>query len=404
MKKIEYIFFCFFLCFCFLTLEIPSVFAYNDNKPSIVGEAGIVMDVKTGTVLYEKNAHKILEPASTTKIMTGILALEKGDITDIVVADEEAFSTGGSSIYLKEGESLTLEQMLYGMLLNSGNDAAIAIAKHIAGSIPTFTDMMNKKASKIGAKNTNFANPNGLPNKEHFTTAYDLALISRYAMLHLPEFRKIVSTKTYMIPWQGEKWDRKLINHNKLLWNYEGANGIKTGYTSSAGQTIVVSANRDNQELIAVVLKSEGRNIGSDAKKLLDYGFDNFKSVDIIEKNKHIATVDVKYGSELKIMTSDGFAAIVPKNGSAHVTKNIKLKPNIVAPIKKGEVIGKIEFRQKDKKVGDVNLVSDRDIKRKLYTNWWFFPLMFLAAFYVYFRVCIKIKRYRQNKTKLVNR
>lgn len=387
MKKIKYIFICFFLCFCFLTLEIPVIFANIDDKPLIVGEAAIVMDVKTGTIIYEKNAHKILEPASTTKIMTGILALEKGDTSDIVITDEEAFLADGSSIYLKEGESLTLEQMLYGMLLNSGNDAAVAIAKHIAGDIPTFTDMMNKKASEIGAKNTHFANPNGLPDKKHFTTAYDLALISRYAMRNLPEFRKIVSTKTHIIPWQGEEWDRQLINHNKLLWNYEGANGIKTGYTSSAGQTLVASAARGNQELIAVVLKSVGRNVRSDAKNLLDYGFENFKSVDMIEKHKYIKTVDVKYGNQLKIITSDGFTAVLPKNSNLPITKKIKLKPNIVAPIKKGEVIGRIDFIQKDKKLGSVNLIATNDVKRKIYTNWWFFPMVISIVFYIPFRI-----------------
>lgn len=399
MKKILHILTCLFLSFCFFNFKVPNALASSKDIPTIVGEAGIVMDVKTGTILYEKNAHKILEPASTTKIMTAILALENGNMTDRVTADEEATLADGTSIYLKVGETLTLEEMLYAMLLNSANDASVAIAKHISGDVPTFADLMNKKALKIGAKNTNFENPNGLPDENHYTTAYDLALISRYAMLNLSEFRKIVSTKTKTIHWQGEEWDRRLINHNKLLWNYEDANGIKTGYTSSAGQTIVASASRNDQELIAVVLKSKGRNIRTDAKNLLNYGFENFKTVDIIGKQQYVTTIDVKYGNNLDIITSDGFITVVPKD-SPPITKRIEIRQDIKAPIKKGEIIGQLVFSQKDKKIGSVSLVSDRDVKRKLYTNWWFFPLVASVAFYVPFRLCIGIKRYRQNKNK----
>lgn len=399
MKKILYILTCLFLIFCFFNFKVSHALASSKDFPTIVGEAGIVMEVKTGKILYEKNAHKILEPASTTKIMTAILALEKGNMADMVTADEEATLADGSSVYLKNGEILTLEEMLYAMLLNSGNDASVAIAKHISGDVYTFTNLMNEKALEIGAKNTNFANPNGLPDKNHYTTAYDLALISRYAMLNLPEFRKIVSTKTKTIPWQGEEWDRQLINHNKLLWNYEGANGIKTGYTSSAGQTIVASASRNGQELIVVVLKSQGRNIRTDAKNLLNYGFENFKTVDIIDKQQYVTTINVKYGDNLNIITADDFTAVVAKD-SPPITKKIKLKQDIIAPIKKGDVIGQLVFIQKDKKIGSVNLVSDRDVERKVYTNWWFFPLVASFAFYVPFRVCIGIKRYHRYKNK----
>lgn len=392
MKRKLYILIYLFLSFCFFShFQISNALANNKASPMIVGEAGLVMEVKTGTILYEKNAHRMLEPASTTKIMTAILALERGNLTDIVKADEESTLVDGSSIGLKNGEKLTLEEMLYAMMLNSGNDASIAIAKHIAGDVPTFVNLMNKKANEIGAKNTNFINPNGLPDKNHYTTAYDLALISRYAMLNLPKFREIVSTKTMTIPWQGESFDRQLVNHNKLLWNYKGANGIKTGYTSSAGQTIVASASRNNQELIAVVLKSQGRNIRSDAKKLLNYGFENFKTIDIIEKQQYVTSIDARYGGKFNIITSDDFTVVVSKDSPA-VTKKIKLKHDVIAPIKKGDTIGQLVFLQGNKKIGSVNLVSDRDVKRKLYTNWWFFPLMISITFYVFFKVYTRIK------------
>lgn len=206
--------------FCLFSFSTSTALADTDKMqlpPEIVGQAGLVMDVLTGKVLYEKNAHSPFEPASTTKIMTAILALEKGNLSDIVVTSEEPLRVDGSRIYLEEGEKLTLEQMLYGMMLNSGNDAAVAIAEHIGGDIESFVKMMNAKAREIGAYHTTFVNPSGLPDEGHLTTAYDLALISRYALLNLPEFRKIVSTKTLEIPWQAEEWDRQLINLNKLL-------------------------------------------------------------------------------------------------------------------------------------------------------------------------------------------
>ena len=176
-----------------------------------------------------------------------------------------------------------MEQMLYGMMLNSGNDAAIAIAEHIGGSVESFVLMMNQKAREVGAQNTVFINPNGLSEEGHLTTAYDLALISRYAMLNFPKFREIVATKTMEIPWQGEEWDRQLINLNKLLWNYEWADGIKTGYTSTAGSTLAASATQNGWQLISVILKSDS-SILADSMALLDYGFANFEKKDVIQK------------------------------------------------------------------------------------------------------------------------
>ena len=216
-----------------------------------------------------------MEPASITKVMTAILALEKGKLSDIVVTSKEPPLAEVTRIYLEEGEKLSLEQMLYGMMLNSGNDAAIAIAEHIGGSVQDFVKMMNDKAREIGAKNTTFVNPNGLTDEGHLTTAYDIALISRYALINLPEFRKIVSTKTKEIPWQGQEWDRQLINLNKLLWNYEGADGIKPDIPA----LLAVNSSICHKKWLAIAdcnVKSDS-SISSDTAALLDYGFDNFE-------------------------------------------------------------------------------------------------------------------------------
>lgn len=398
MKKIIYTAAVFFL-FAFLA---PAAFAdakQSEPPPPIAGEAGIVMDVVTGKVLYEKNAHIPLEPASTTKIMTAILALEKGNLSDIVVTSKEPPLAEGTRIYLEEGEKLTLEQMLYGMLLNSGNDAAIAIAEHISGSVEAFVQMMNEKARDIGAKNTTFVNPNGLSENGHLTTAYDLALISRYALINFPEFRKIVSTKTAEIPWQGQDWDRQLINLNKLLWNYDDADGIKTGYTSTAGSTLAASATRDGWQLISVILKSDA-NILPNSAALLDYCFANFEIRSVMNKNTRIVKENVKYGNPVELAVKDGFVTVVGKD-SLPITKKININSNIKAPITRGQILGEMTFLQGDEKLGSVDLIATDDVKRKIYTFWWFWPLTILVAIYAPFRILVGIRRYKKHKKRI---
>jgi len=397
MKKFIYIIVVVYL----LILSTSQVFAdtVQSSPPEIVGSAGIVMDVLTGKVLYEKNAHAPLEPASTTKIMTAILALEKGNLSDIVITGKEPPLVDGSKIYLEEGERLTLEQMLYGMMLNSGNDAAVAIAEHIGGTVDSFVKMMNEKAREIGAYNTTFVNPSGLPAEGHITTAYDLALISRYALLNLPEFRKIVATKTESIPWQGQEWDRQLVNLNKLLWNYEGADGVKTGYTSRAGHTLVASATRNGWQLISVVLKSD-TNIWSDSAALLDYGFNNFEIRNVIGENVNISEEKVKYGDSVKLITKNGFSTVLEKN-SLPIRKKVVIYPDIKAPISKGEVLGQLEFFQGENLLGRIDLIAANDVERKIYTFWWFWLLTIFFAIYIPFRIMIGIRRYRRHRRRV---
>ncbi|HHY05207.1 MAG TPA: D-alanyl-D-alanine carboxypeptidase [Thermoanaerobacterales bacterium] len=401
MKKINFVLIIYMLIFI---LFQQSVFAHPqfELKPPVVEcHSCILMDAKTGTILYEKNAYENMEPASTTKIMTAILALENGSLSDTVVTKELPPLVDGTRIYLEEGERLTLKEMLYAMLLNSANDAAIAIAEHIGGDMDTFVKMMNQKAKQIGAKNTNFVNPHGLSEEGHLTNAYDLAVITRYALNNFPEFNKIISTKSLNIPWQAENCDRHLVNLNKLLWNYDGADGVKTGYTSSAGQTLVASATRDGFRLIAVVLKAQGRNVlWSDAKSLLDYGFENFEIREIIKDGNFISSKKIKYGDTVNIEVNKDFTVVVPK-GSPPVTSKISYKSDIKAPLKKGDILGEIMFYAGDKSLGSIKLVSCSDVKRKIYTYWWFWPCLISLCTYAPFRLILSIKQHNRNKKRV---
>ena len=246
------------------TLTLPAVMT------EIEAEAAIVIVAKDKRVLFGKKPDSIMYPASTTKIMTLITALEAGNLDTPVIVSPQAAACEGSSLELSNGDKLTLREALYGMMLVSGNDAAEAIAENVAGSIPEFVHMMNSTAEKIGAHRTHFSNPHGLPDPiNHYTTAYDLALITAYGMQN-PVFAKVVGTSEHDVRFlDGHK--HHVSNTNKLLRLYPGADGVKTGFTNDAGECLVASATRNNVQLIAVVLNSENR--WDDAAKLLDYGF-----------------------------------------------------------------------------------------------------------------------------------
>ncbi|MCD8501454.1 MAG: D-alanyl-D-alanine carboxypeptidase [Bacillaceae bacterium] len=262
----------------FLLIGFPDLkSATGSPTPSMdfTAEGIVLMDADTGSILYEKNMHQVLYPASTTKILTAILALEQENLNELVMTSSDARHAVGNRIYLSEGEEKPLIDLVYGTMLNSGNDAAIAIAEHIGGTVEGFSKMMNDKARDIGAINSNFVNPSGLPDDDHVTTAYDLAKIGQYA-LRIETLREIATTQ--VMPWIGEEWVSNLVNTNRLLWEYEGATGLKTGYTTLAQQTFVGSAKRDGMELIVVLLRTQGRNnLWKESKYLLDFGFEHFE-------------------------------------------------------------------------------------------------------------------------------
>ena len=237
----------------------------------VSAKGAVLIESRTGKVLYAKNAHEKLPMASTTKIMTALLAIENGNLNDIVETDASAYGTEGSSIYLDYEEKISLKDLLYGLMLSSGNDAAVAIAVHIGKGTNKFAEMMNARAKSIGALNTNFVTPNGLHDENHYTTAYDLARITAVAMKS-PVFREIVSTQYYRAE-TGAK-PRTFKNKNKILWEYDGGSGVKTGYTKIAGKCLVFSAERNGMEVIGVVLNCPG--MFDDAKAMMNYAFENY--------------------------------------------------------------------------------------------------------------------------------
>lgn len=300
---------------------------------AISAKSAVLIDSASGRVLFEKNKDERLPMASTTKIMTGLLACESKKLSETVTVSPVAEGTEGSSIWLKAGEKLTLEELCYGLMLKSGNDAAVAIAQYLCGSEDAFALVMNKRARAAGANNTCFKNPSGLDAEGHFTTSYDLAMISKSAMQNAA-FRKIAGTKNKTIPWEGSKWDRALKNHNKLLWLYEGCNGIKTGFTKKSGRCLVSSAARDNTELIAVTLNAP--DDWNDHKAMLDEGFKNYSTRIIYIKGEKVTkyVYDKKRSKRVLLVSENGFSIAV-KSGET-ISEKIEYLPK-KPPLKKGE-------------------------------------------------------------------
>ncbi|HBT50366.1 MAG: D-alanyl-D-alanine carboxypeptidase [Caldanaerobacter subterraneus] len=359
----------------FAFLSVPA-HAETPQPPEIVGPTAVLMDFTTGQVLYDKNMHKRMYPASTTKILTAIIALEKGKLDDVVTCSENVTKIEGNSIFLSPGEQLTLEQLLYALMLESANDAAIAIAEHIGGSVENFAKMMNEKAREIGAYNSHFVNPNGLPDENHYSTPYDMAQIARYAMQNA-EFRKIVSTLHYQIP-PTNKFDkpRDLWINNRLLkpsrFHYEGADGVKTGYTVAAGQVLVASATRDGHRLISVIMGDEGINIWTDTIKLLDYGFQNFSLVKVTQKDEVITSIELgKGGFKLPLIAQKDFYYEVPKGKENSIKAEVVLKEDIKAPIQKGEVLGYIKYTLDGKEIGTNPLIASEDVYKNFLGNYY---------------------------------
>ncbi|MCA4756017.1 D-alanyl-D-alanine carboxypeptidase [Mycolicibacterium fortuitum] len=256
-------------------------FAVEDQDHfSLNSEAAILIDATTGSILFEKESDRLMYPASITKIVTGIIAIEEGNLDDIVTVSKAARNIDGTRVYLLEGEQVSLKKLVQGLLINSGNDAATAIAEYFDKNEAQFAERMNEYVrAKIGVKDTTFQNPHGLFDQKHQTTAYDMAMITQYAMKN-PLFRSIVGTKE--MKWVGEGWETTLYNHNKLLWRYEGTTGVKNGFIDQSGYTLVASVKRGNSEWIAVTLKSGSSELAySDMEKLFDYGFEHFETYPI---------------------------------------------------------------------------------------------------------------------------
>lgn len=394
---------------------------YASTIPDTYSSACLLMEESTGKILYSKNANSIMYPASTTKIMTAILTLEKCNLSDTAVVSHNAvFSipSGYSTASLVEGEVLTIEQLLNVLLIPSANDAAVVLAEHIAGSVEAFSDMMNSKAVELGCLNTHFVNPNGIHNENHYSTAYDLALIGKYAM-QFPTFKEISSKTRYTLPITNaySKEDRIFNTTNDLIkpnysssptnYYYKYATGGKTGYTDPAGQCIVATATKDNISLIAVTFHGDFTedNLSQralDCKALFEYGFNNFSMVSIAQKGDVASNMKVpnatKDSSSLDLLYSDDIYAFVP-NGfdTSSVTPNIKLSSTF-APIAQDTVLGTISY-DIDGSNYSCNLLASHEVYKNQFAKT-AMELALLLIFLILLSKVLKRKKRRKNYRK----
>ena len=336
---------------------------------SPVGSKDIILNAKyavaieagTKRVLYEKNAYDKSAMASTTKIMTAIVAIDYGKLDDVVTVSNKAAYTSGSVIKLKAGEKIKLLDLIYGLMLESGNDAAVAIAEHIAGSEEEYLKLMNQKALEFGAFNTSFTTVHGLDDPNHYTTAYDLASIAAECLKN-DMFKKVVSTaETYIS-------NRHLRNTNDLLFTYEGAIGVKTGFTNNAGRCLVAAAKRDGMEIITVVLGcADKKSRFSDSRKLLDNSFERYSLKTVLEEGKLITTISVVKGknTHVKLLCTDTVILPMSEDEKSAYEIVISAENEIKAPFKEGEIVGKlyITFKGETFAVSEVKLAQSVDSK-----------------------------------------
>ncbi len=330
------------------------------SAPSVSAASAVLMEADSGRILLDVNAHSRLPMASTTKIMTALVALRHSNPDDLVTVSEKAVGIEGSSVYLKAGEQLTMEQLLYALLLESANDAAAAIAIAVAGDIPAFADLMNETAAEMGLTQSHFTNPHGLDADDHYTTAYDLALLTKHA-LQDPAFARIVATYKTTIPMGGSEGTRVLVNHNKMLKSYDGAIGVKTGYTRRCGRCLVSAAERDGVTMIAVTLSAP--DDWRDHTAMLDYGFSRCTSVTLTKEGEYACTLPCLGGEEESVRVSNhAEARVVLPVEHGPITVTIEANRPLCAPCKAGDAVGTLRFRCDGEEIAHVPLCVDADM------------------------------------------
>lgn len=364
--------------FCFQSLSFAA-------SPKITAASAILVEVSTGRILYEKNSTKQMYPASVTKILTAIVVLENSKLDDIVTVHESSISSvpdGYVTCDLQDGEELSVKDLLYALLVKSANDAAYVLAEHIGGSIEGFAEMMNNKAKEIGCTNSHFVNPNGIHDEEQYTTAYDLYLMANYAMKN-ETFRSIVATTSYTLPSTNMHPDKdrtfkntnELLNKNSKSYYYSNAIGIKTGFTSEAGECLVAQSSRDGLEFISVVLNSSLTPEGlhgrfMDTKKLFNYAYDNFTLTKIREKNTLVDTIEIENATKetknLDVVIEDSITIITQKDLDVNnLIPEISYKENLLAPITKGTQVGTIKYKVDDIEYS-ANLLANTDVEEQI--------------------------------------
>lgn len=363
MKKVI----CFFICVCFMMHSV-AVFAEGNTDLGLNAKSAILMEESTGNILYESNPDERLPIASVTKVMTMLLIMEAVDsgkisLDDMVTVSENAMSYGGSTMFLETGEQLTVNDMLKGIAVASANDGCVAMAEHLAGSESAFVDMMNEKAKELGMENTHFMNTNGLDEDDHYSSARDVAIMSRELMKHETIFNY---TSIWMDTLRGGKF--QLANTNKLIRFYDGANGLKTGSTSKALCCLSAAAKRNDMQLIAVVLgaPTSAERFAS-AKSLLDYGFANYAVNTQITAGDEVQKIAVEKGvdKEVGVVAGDSCSTLVKKGQEDNITKEIKIDETITAPIEAGQKIGTMTISRDGEVIADIDLNASSAVEKK---------------------------------------
>ena len=363
MKKVI----CFFICVCFM-MQSVAVFAEGNTDLGLNAKSAILMEEATGNILYESNPDERLPIASVTKVMTMLLIMEAVDsgkisLDDMVTVSENAMSYGGSTMFLETGEQLTVNDMLKGIAVASANDGCVAMAEHLAGSESAFVDMMNEKAKELGMENTHFMNTNGLDEDDHYSSARDVAIMSRELMKHETIFNY---TSIWMDTLRGGKF--QLANTNKLIRFYDGANGLKTGSTSKALCCLSAAAKRNDMQLIAVVLgaPTSAERFAS-AKSLLDYGFANYAVNTQITAGDEVQKIAVEKGvdKEVGVVAGDSCSTLVKKGQEDNITKEIKIDETITAPIEAGQKIGTMTISRDGEVIANIDLNASSAVEKK---------------------------------------
>lgn len=369
----------------------------KNQAPVISATSAVLMDAASGRVLYKKDCHRRLPQASLTKIMTALLVVENGDLDKKVTISENAAGTPECSIYLEAGETLTREELLYGAMLNSGNDAAVALAESIAGDEKDFVALMNKRVQELGLDDTHFLNPHGLQTAGHYSSAYDLALLSRKAMAE-PAFAEVVKTTYKTIPREGHEEDRKLFNMNRLLYRYEGSIGVKTGYTKEAGNCVVGAARKGDMTLIAVSMNST--TVYDDLQRMLDYGFEKFQLVSLDENGDASIQVAVSNGESRTVAavpSLDLKAAVTPEEMPNLRFETVPVT-ELHAPVKEGSIVGVCNLYINDEQVGAIDLLAAESVNEKspggymqaarhLLNTWYLYAFVLFLVMLAYKRI-----------------
>ena len=351
------------LCLLVPLMITPAAFAAEQMMPSppqLAAKSYVLMEASSGNVLVESNGDERLPPASLTKLMTAYIAtldIRRGQIgeNDPVTVSENAWRTGGSRMFIKVGSQVSVSDLLHGIIIQSGNDASVALAEHIAGSEDAFADMMNKTAADLGMSNSHFMNPTGLPHPEHYSSAHDMAVLARAIIGEDPAHYAIYSQKEFF-------WNNiKQPNRNLLLWRDKTVDGLKTGHTEEAGYCMVSSAVRDGMRLIAVVFGTNSEQArAAETQKLLTYGFRFFETQTFYQKGTELTQAQVWKGATnvVKAGLADDLSMTMPKGQLKRLVANMTLNPQLTAPIAKGDVIGKVEVKLDEKVVHSADLIA----------------------------------------------